>query len=871
MAELHGGGVAALLAADAQLDVGTGLAAEIRSHLHQAANAHLIELGEGIGLVDLVVVVAGQELAGVVTAEAEGHLGQVVGAEGEELGLLGNLVGSQSRTRDLDHGADLVVHVAAGLADQTAGHRVDDALDVGQLLGLADQGNHDFGLDLPGGTAAADSQSGLDDGGGLHLGDLGVGHVQTAAAMAHHGVELVQGGNDALQVLHGDVHFLGQSLDVIGLGGQELMERRVQQTDGHRLALHGLVDGLEVALLHGLQLLQSLLALLQGLGDDHLTDGGDPVGIEEHMLGPAEANALGAEVDGLLGVLRGVGVGADLELAVLVGPGHDPAELAGDGSLGSGDGFAVDVAGGAVDGEPVAFLIDLAGQLELLVGLVHLDGAAAGDAAGAHAAGHDGRVGGHAAADGQDALGVVHAFDILGGGFQSNQNDLVALLRPLSGVLSREDDLTAGSAGGSGEALANGLGILERGGIELGMEQAVEALGLDHQHSFLFGDHALIHQVAGDLQSGGSGTLAVPGLEHKELLVLDGELHVLHIPVVGLQGGADLGELIVDLGHDLSQLVDGLGGADAGDDVFALGVHQELTEELLLAGSGVPGEGDAGTGGLAHVAEDHLLDVDGSAPRGGDVVHPAIVDGAGVVPAAEHGLDGAHQLLLGVLGEVLAQLGLVFLLEHGGQLFEILGRELGVQLDAALFLHLVDELLKILLAHLHDDVGIHLDKPAVGVIGEAGVVGLLGKGLDHLVVEAQVEDGVHHAGHGGPGAGPDGDQQGVAHIAELLAGDVFQLADVLHDLGLDLIVDGAVIGIVLGAGLGGDGKTAGHRHTQAGHLSQVGALAAQELAHFAVPLREQIDEFFRHVCSPFCFKTLRLKFAFQFQKMPSSI
>ena len=26
----------------------------------------------------------------------------------------------------------------------------------------------------------------------------------------------------------------------------------------------------------------------------------------------------------------------------------------------------------------------------------------------------------------------------------------------------------------------------------------------------------------------------------------------------------------------------------------------------------------------------------------------------------------------------------------------------------------------------------------------------------HLVVEAQVEDGVHHARHGGPGAGADG-------------------------------------------------------------------------------------------------------------------
>lgn len=44
---------------------------------------------------NLLVVVVAQELAGVVAGEAEGHLGQVVGAEGEELGLLGDLVGSQ--------------------------------------------------------------------------------------------------------------------------------------------------------------------------------------------------------------------------------------------------------------------------------------------------------------------------------------------------------------------------------------------------------------------------------------------------------------------------------------------------------------------------------------------------------------------------------------------------------------------------------------------------------------------------------------------------------------------------------------------------------------------------------------------------------
>ena len=95
VAELHGGGVAAVLAADAQVQVGTGLAAHLGGHLHQLAHADLIQAGEGIALVDLVVVVGGQELAGIVTAEAEGHLGQVVRAEGEELGLLGDLVGGE--------------------------------------------------------------------------------------------------------------------------------------------------------------------------------------------------------------------------------------------------------------------------------------------------------------------------------------------------------------------------------------------------------------------------------------------------------------------------------------------------------------------------------------------------------------------------------------------------------------------------------------------------------------------------------------------------------------------------------------------------------------------------------------------------------
>ena len=176
------------------------------------------------------------------------------------------------------------------------------------------------------------------------------------------------------------------------------------------------------------------------------------------MLGAAEADALGAELDRLRGIVRVIGVGADAQTAILVRPAHDAAELAADGGVDRGDCAVVDVAGGAVDGEPIALVVDLAGELELLVLLVHLDVAAAGDAALAHAARHDGRVGGHAAADGQDALRGLHALNVLGRGLETDEHDLLAALLPRLGVLGGEDDLAAGRAGRGGQRLADRRG-----------------------------------------------------------------------------------------------------------------------------------------------------------------------------------------------------------------------------------------------------------------------------------------------------------------------------------------------------------------------------------------------------------------------------
>ena len=87
MAELDRNGVAAVLTADTAVQGGTGCLTVGNSHLHQLAHAVLVQLSEGIVFEDLSFVVSIQELASVVTGEAVSHLGQVVGAEAEELSL----------------------------------------------------------------------------------------------------------------------------------------------------------------------------------------------------------------------------------------------------------------------------------------------------------------------------------------------------------------------------------------------------------------------------------------------------------------------------------------------------------------------------------------------------------------------------------------------------------------------------------------------------------------------------------------------------------------------------------------------------------------------------------------------------------------
>ena len=107
---------------------------------------------------------------------------------------------------------------------------------------------------------------------------------------------------------------------------QEFVERRIEETDRGREAFERLEDAGEILALVRQELRQRGFAVVDVVGQDHLAHGVDAVAFEEHVLGAGEADAGGAESEGVLGLLRIVGVGADLEARGFRAPVHELVE-----------------------------------------------------------------------------------------------------------------------------------------------------------------------------------------------------------------------------------------------------------------------------------------------------------------------------------------------------------------------------------------------------------------------------------------------------------------------------------------------------------------------------------------------------------------
>ena len=582
------------------------------------------------------------------------------------------------------------------------------------------------------------------------------------------------------------------------------------------------------------------------------------------MFRAAEADAFGTEGSRHHSIVGSVSVGAHLEALRRHAPGHDLGEALVELALaglhaaihqdlvdlgGVGAQLAREhLAGGAVHGDPVhAGLEFQVADHDHAPGLIDLHARGAADAGLAHAAGHHSRMAGHATPCGEDALSSDHAGDVFGAGLHAHQHH-GALEGHLLSLVGGEGDASRGCAGSGVQALGEHAALLAEAvhlvGIEDRRQQLGEAVGVNAPQGGGTVYEAFVHQVEGDADARDGGALAIAGLEQVELPALNGELDVLHVLEVALQalaGGVQLGE---GSGHRVLQaqqpralrlfLSDGLWRADARDHVLSLGIDEVLAVEQALAGGRITGKGDTGAAVVAHVAEDHALHIHACAPLVGDAVELPVGDGAPSVPALKDGADGAPELFHGVLREGCPGLLTDDLLEGIHQDLPVASAQVGIEMDAQALLGALEFRFEEGVLHAEHHVAVHRDEAAVGIPSEARVPAGPLEGSNRFVIEAEVEDGVHHAGHGDPGTGANREQERILFSAKAAASLALEPAQCIDNLAPEGLGKRAAIHVIGAALLSGEGEPRRDRNAKARHFCKVAALASKEVTHRCV-------------------------------------
>jgi hypothetical protein len=137
-----------------------------------------------------------------------------------------------------------------------------------------------------------------------------------------------------------------------------------------------------------------------------------------------------------------------------------------------------------------------------------------------------------------------------------------------------------------------------------------------------------------------------------------------------------------------------------------------------------------------------------------------------------------------------------------------------------------------LFLHAEHDVAVHLDETAVAIPGEPLVLCGRDQREHRLIVQPEIQNRVHHAGHGVARAGADGYQEWHPfRVAKFAAHDALHVRDAGFHLRLKFLGIGLFVLVIVRADLGGHGEARRHGQPDARHLSEVRALAAQQRLH----------------------------------------
>ena len=346
----------------------------------------MVERRERIFLKDLVLRIWHQEIAHIVATNSKRHLCEVVRTKAEKLRTLRDFIRRQRSARHFNHGADEIIEFYFLLLHHFARDAMNDlGLEIEFFL-EADQRNHDFRLHLD--LLLCDLGGGFENRSRLHFGDLRVSNSESAPAMSQHRVKLVQLRDTVRDFFRTDSNLLPE----IGLRfqfvGKKFVQRWIKEPDGCRVPLERLEDSDEIFALVGQQFCQRGPSIFYIVSQNHLTHRIDAVAFEKHVFRSCKSNANGTKREGVLRLLRIIGVATNAQSGRLPAPGHElikrlkflgllrhfiAMQHAGDDLAGSGRKFArVNRSRRAVDGKKVAFLKSLTCHRNRLLRVIDL-------------------------------------------------------------------------------------------------------------------------------------------------------------------------------------------------------------------------------------------------------------------------------------------------------------------------------------------------------------------------------------------------------------------------------------------------------------------------------------------------------------------
>ena len=147
----------------------------------------------------------------------------------------------------------------------------------------------------------------------------------------------------------------------------------------------------------------------------------------------------------------------------------------------------------------------------------------------------------------------------------------------------------------------------------------------------------------------------------------------------------------------------------------------------------------------------------------------------------------------------------------------------------------------------HHDIGIHLDQAALRIIDETRIASLFDQTFAGSIVQADVQDGFHHARHRGASARTDRNQQWIFAVAEFRAHRGFGFTQSVLDLLFEFCGIVLVVFIIRGANFRCNRKPSRNRQPDVDHFRQVCALAAEQILHvsltFGLTAAKKIDPF----------------------------